>query len=634
MTGNPRPTWPQSVTTTIAMTTPHFPIPARIPARLLAALVALLLVPLVARAQTSVTVRAAIEPERAYVGDPVTLVITVQGGDNVDIKPVELPADLDAVPGGRSQGSFSSREVVNGRVVVRQTNSIQQTYAVRASRPGEHLIPPQIVTVDGADYLTNELRLIAIEPALSPDDTLEVVLEAAEVFVGQSVPFTLVWTASRSAGMESPIDFSGSTLPSGLEAVMPPSRGRLRATNGSTEFNVFGVDTPARILQDPDKPGAIRITVEGIFTPSSPGTYTIDDIELTYNRNLGAAGRARLLVRALPAALTARPLPTEGKPANFAGLMGVYDIRAEAAPTTVNVGDPIELAVTILGKEPMRGLTNAPDLAQQPEFAGAFKLSPEGWRYDPSGGTGRRRFTTTIRAARDDLDAIPPIELPFFDPQTRTYRTAKSAPIPIDVRATREVTAADALVAPAAETNADANPLAIPAAAERLTNARPGLWAVQTGPAVLAHQRFDALAALRAPAFLAAAASPVVIYAGVAITLARRRAHDPTLARRRAALARATATLRRRGPAPAIRQYLADIFDRPAEALTPADCEALLGHTPTTDTQPLAELLARAEADRYGGPIHAPATIARPQDDAAATLDLLRRVDKHLRTAR
>jgi hypothetical protein len=57
---------------------------------------------------------------------------------------------------------------------------------------------------------------------------------------------------------------------------------------------------------------------------------------------------------------------------------------------------------------------------------------------------------------RSDVHEIPPIELPYFDTVSGKYRIAKSAPIPIKVKFSKVVTAADAegIALPAANGNA------------------------------------------------------------------------------------------------------------------------------------------------------------------------------------
>jgi len=105
------------------------------------------------------------------------------------------------------------------------------------------------------------------------------------------------------------------------------------------------------------------------------------------------------------------------------------------------VGDPITLTLRISGPDYLDPVT-LPPLHAQPELARDFKIPP-----DMAPGTiegNAKVFTQTIRAARADVTAIPSIPLPYFDAAAGAYRIARSTPIPLQVSATRVITAGDA----------------------------------------------------------------------------------------------------------------------------------------------------------------------------------------------
>ena len=67
------------------------------------------------------------------------------------------------------------------------------------------------------------------------------------------------------------------------------------------------------------------------------------------------------------------PLP-EPRPPSFTGLVGAYSIETAAAPTEVNVGDPITLTIRIRGPEPLENIP-APALHTQQSLVEDFKVS-------------------------------------------------------------------------------------------------------------------------------------------------------------------------------------------------------------------------------------------------------------------
>lgn len=138
------------------------------------------------------------------------------------------------------------------------------------------------------------------------------------------------------------------------------------------------------------------------------------------------------------------PVPTEGKPSTYSGLIGHYGLELQAANTAVNVGDPIELSLDVQGPEPMSGIERS--IRTDALEAAGFRVAPDGWRLEGGSSTGTRRYTTTVRATDASIDQIPSISIDSFDPDSRSYETFGSEPIPLEVRAVRTVTLDDAIV--------------------------------------------------------------------------------------------------------------------------------------------------------------------------------------------
>ena len=123
------------------------------------------------------------------------------------------------------------------------------------------------------------------------------------------------------------------------------------------------------------------------------------------------------------------PLPEPGRPAEFTGAVGRFQLSVEAQPTQVAVGDPVTLRVLVEGQGNMA--------AVQPlhvEAAG-FKL------YDPkveeeeqiTNGVygGRRLFEYILIPEQGGTLTIPPLRLAYFDPHQARYEVRESAPIAI-----------------------------------------------------------------------------------------------------------------------------------------------------------------------------------------------------------
>lgn len=117
-------------------------------------------------------------------------------------------------------------------------------------------------------------------------------------------------------------------------------------------------------------------------------------------------------------------LPEEGKPTDFTGAVGQYDLNVSLSPNNVKEGDPITMIVTIIGK----GNLSTIKMPSLPIDAG-FKL------YDAQifEKNNIKKSEQVVIPQTDEVTQVPAIKFSFFDPQLRKYRTITKGPFPITV---------------------------------------------------------------------------------------------------------------------------------------------------------------------------------------------------------
>lgn len=541
------------------------------------------------------------EPERTYLGSPVRFVIVLE--NLADAEPPDFDLDWATVAyQGASQFSSTSVRIINGQPTRQAVTQVQLQYALTPRQSGVFVVPAQTVRAGGEAYETQPVRITVLEPETAPGGRLYFELSDPEVWLGEAVPAQLIWALPDLGGADvSGFEFSGS--PPARVDVEPSGSNITRGSGRYRELPLWGKRAIGRVgTRSIDGRRATTLTVELNLIPTEAGEITIDPITVVFDVTTpGARAPVRMMQRSEPTTLRVKPLPTQGRPDTFTGLVGRFAISATAEPKAVNVGDPIDLFVTVQGAEPMRGVRTGPDLAPQPAWRD-FRLSPDGWRFEPGGEFGQRLFKTTVRAGTANINEIPPIELAYFDPEAGEYRTARSAPIPLEVRAVREVTAADAVVSPGAlpvTSPGITGPNAV--ARSPLEANSGGVWANDLGPAVLAADAFTASDALESPAFLTLLAAPPALWAFAGLVAAARTRRDPAALRVRSARPAALRTLRTRGVAPAIRAYVGRRFGLATRAVTAADCREHAERTDSDAGRELARLLARAEAAALTG---------------------------------
>ncbi len=139
-----------------------------------------------------------------------------------------------------------------------------------------------------------------------------------------------------------------------------------------------------------------------------------------------AKDRVDAFVRGSPLALTIRPLPEAGRPAEFTGAIGRFSCWTEARPAVVELGGSLKLVLSIEGE----GNLDRFDAPRLDDLAG---FTVHGVIDDKS--PARRTITYDLAPRHADITAVPGIPFAFFDvgppPQ---YRLVHTSPIPIVVQ--------------------------------------------------------------------------------------------------------------------------------------------------------------------------------------------------------
>ena len=146
--------------------------------------------------------------------------------------------------------------------------------------------------------------------------------------------------------------------------------------------------------------------------------------------------------------LTATPLPDDAPP-SFGGAVGQFGMAAFVDLDRVAAGEPLHLTVELSGTGNIATL-EAPTISVPPTFD----------RFDPTQEREIDRSSTPLRGVKSftyplvprggGSFEIPPVEWSYYDPESRSYRTLRSAAFPVTVTgaaapaaAVPEITAAD-----------------------------------------------------------------------------------------------------------------------------------------------------------------------------------------------
>ncbi len=570
-------------------------------------------------------VYARVDAETAiYPGEDFAYSVVVEGGgkpSRIDISPL-------APFNPRQAGSRTSMQTINDRTTV----TFSDNFVITAGKPGVMHLPGVTVVVDGQTYTTDPVDVTVSQPGTTDRMSLELLVSDKQCYVGQPLVMTVEWTVSTrfqdgSVAFDVPVFKADEFY---VEDVSEPAGSPDRVQIAIHDVPVL-VSQTRRLVRGME---AAVFSFRKVVIPKRAGRLTLEP--LTVSANL-AVGRERTddffnpyrvrfqhaSVQSKPVELDVRPLPEEGKPPQFYGLVGRYTIAASATPTKVSVGDPITLTIRI-GGNPFLKPIQWPALEQVPELAANFKIPAE--KAAPVLEAGSKVFTQTIRANRDAVTRVPALPLAYFDPEKGSYVVAQTEPIPLQVTPTKVLT------------NIDVEGTTASGPVNREVEAiRKGLSANYYGPEVLENQSLSILAVLTSPVHVALWSIPLLglIVSSVVKLAGRTSPESLARKRRRRAAAVALAQLKKvSGAEPgqrhelllsALKGYIGDRFDKVAASLTADDCHRVIVAAAGDETTAARykELIDACEAARY-----APLQAQIGPSQVQAAIELIRAVEK------
>jgi hypothetical protein len=365
-----------------------------------------------------VSVVASVDKNQVSFGESVTLTIAVQGTQS-GTPPAIPKVDGLTFDGPSTQNNFSFN---NGQT----SQSITFTYQVTPGRTGEFTIPTIAVNVGGKTYSTTPIKLVVGKGNAQGDlgQMLfgRVSLSSQQIYIGQTVPLDLYIFSRADLPLRGLNGFNYEAEGLGYKFV-PNLKSGSQVVNGES-FNI-------QMLQ-------------GAISPTTAGTVNFGPCVLkaqlaVQNRSSSLLeemmGRAQvrevpITIDALP--ITVLPLPEEGKPSDFSGAVGQWNLEVTAKPTEVAVGDPITFTIKISGSGNI-------DTVPTPKLGGLDEFKT----YEPTtkttkddlNTTGERVIQQVLIARSPEVKQLPEVRLVYFDPVAKAYKTADQAPVKIVVKA-------------------------------------------------------------------------------------------------------------------------------------------------------------------------------------------------------
>lgn len=413
-----------------------------------------------ARAENS----AELEPDHVAPGERAMLRITTEAeGAQPD---VPQAAALRIQHVGQQSRMSSQNGVVE--------RSVSYLYQVSADTPGDYRIDG--ITVQGASVPAPTLHVTASgttsrTQALAPPPptaagaepqlaALRFKLDKQRMYAGQSIPFSV--QAYFRGG-------TGVTL-----------KGRPELS--SDTFTVSGLDDePTQAQIERDGVPYLAVTWRGTLTAVKPGELTLGvsmPVNLEY-RDMRAAPTPRsnnrlrdlfgasplfdsmfndpffdsfldqpmlggllepgrivqreLTLRAQAGRVHVLPLPERGRPEDFSGAIGQFELQVEPPATALTQGEPVDLRYAVQGRGNF-GQFRGPTLAPSNDWK-AYDASSKLSKTTADALSGKLQYLQPLAAVRDGQLPLPALTFSYFDPETAQYVTRTAAPAQVHVAA-------------------------------------------------------------------------------------------------------------------------------------------------------------------------------------------------------
>jgi len=395
---------------------------------------------------------AGLSSNRAQVGEPVQLVVTVRGARGADVPETLSVNGLRINLAGRST-QFEMRNF-------KMSSTLTYTYIIVPQLDGEFTIPSFDVSIEKKIYRTQAMRLSVSGRAGAPQAQTQtqgpapmpptpmppgpepsapdngrpffgdLVLAKKSAYVGEVIPIELrFYFHARIGGQvgERP-NFSGEgfTVQKFSNAV---KREQIVNEANYVVFSFQSSITPVKAgtLDIPAASLEARLQVPG----KAPQGFDSFFNNLPIPQGMFAETQD-VKVETRAQKLDVMALPKEDRPADFSGAVGKFTMETSVSPKKAGGGEPVTLRVTVSGQGNFEGM-GAPVLT-----------GDEGWRsYPPSdkfhsadaiGFTGEKAFEFPM-VARQDQTRTPGVRFSYFDPSTGKYATLTQDPLPVDARA-------------------------------------------------------------------------------------------------------------------------------------------------------------------------------------------------------
>ncbi len=364
-----------------------------------------------------------------------------------DVKNLRVPTieNFDVLMGPSS--SFqTTRRIVNGSLSA--ASSITYTYILMPKKEGKFILPAATIDVNGESLSSNSVQ-IEVLPAdktqgngvgsgtsnsnnrssqsslmnngkISDKDLfITATVNKTTVFEQEAILLThKIYTTVNLTGLTGKMpDLKGFYT---QEVELPRSKSySLEHYNGRNYKTMIW----SQYVLFPQQEGKIEIpsiAYDGVVTQQ---VYSADPFEAFFNGGSNYVEISRK-IHTPKVVIEVKPLPS-GKPANFSGAVGVFNLESSINTTELKTNEAITVKLVLSGTGNMK-LISTPEVVfpndveiYDPKVDNKFSLTSNGL-------SGNKVFEYLAIPRHAGTFTIPPVEFSYFDIKDRSYKTLKT----------------------------------------------------------------------------------------------------------------------------------------------------------------------------------------------------------------
>ncbi len=177
-----------------------------------------------------------------------------------------------------------------------------------------------------------------------------------------------------------------------------------------------------------------------LLYPQRSGDLTIDGLTIIAKVQIqrkprnrseqiwGAYDMKEVIAGSEPIKLKVKAFPAKGKPDNFVGAVGKFNMKMSANKDSLVANESVNVKIEINGKGNLP-LINAPKIDFPSDFEVYDPETKERIKTDYNGSTGKKTFDYLVIPRHSGEFKLKPFEFSYFDLITKQYKTITAGPI-------------------------------------------------------------------------------------------------------------------------------------------------------------------------------------------------------------